>query len=146
MNAEEKERLGKDFKPKNMPTYSDMPLTYTYDRLSKKRKVRQRGFSVGRIHNVSPTSGDVFYLKMLLNNQHCCRKTSFKDMLTIDETFHESYQSVCRELGLLSDDQEWTLVLTEAAVTKMCPEIRSLYVVILMFCQPSDPKTLFDNL
>ena len=66
-------------------------------------------------------------------------------MLTIDETVHESYQSVCRQLGLLSDDQEWTFVLTEAAVTKMCPEIRSLYVVILMFCQPSDPKTLFDN-
>ena len=27
----------------------------------------------------------------------------------------------------------------------MCPEIRSLYVVILMFCQPSDAKTLFDT-
>ena len=66
-------------------------------------------------------------------------------MLNIDDTVHESYQSVCRQLGLLSDDQEWTLVLTEAAGTKMCPEIRSLYVVILMFCQPSDPKTLFDN-
>ena len=90
-------------------------------------------------------SGDVFYLRMLLHNQHCCGKTSFKDMLTIDETVHDSYQSVCRQLGLLSDDQEWTLVLTEAGRTKMCPEIRSLYVVILMFCQPSDPKALFDT-
>ena len=27
----------------------------------------------------------------------------------------------------------------------MCPEIRSLYVVILMFCQPADVKTLFDT-
>ena len=66
-------------------------------------------------------------------------------MLTIDETVHDSYQSVCHQLGLLSDDQEWTLVLTEAGETKMCPEIRSLYVVILMFCQPSDAKALFDT-
>ena len=89
--------------------------------------------------------GAVFYLRMLLHNEHCCGKTGFKDMLTIDGTVHDSYQSVCRQLGLLSDDQEWTLVLTEAGGTKMCPEIRSLYVVILMFCQPADPKALFDK-
>ena len=35
-NAEEKERLGTDFKPKNMPTYLDMPLTYTYEKANKK--------------------------------------------------------------------------------------------------------------
>ena len=125
-----------------MPTYLDMPLTYVYDKPNKKWHERKRGFCIGRINNVSPMSGDVFYLRMLLHNEQSCGKTSFKDMLTIDETVHESYQSVCRQLGLLSDDQEWTLVLTEAAVTKMCPEIRSLYIVILMFCQPLDPKTL----
>ena len=117
LNAEEKERLGTEFKPKNMPTYLDMPLYYVYDKPNKKWKQRQRGFCIGRIHNVSPLSGDVFYLRMLLHNQHCCGKTSFKDMLTIDVTVHESYQSVCCQLGLLSDDHEWTLLLTEAGVT-----------------------------
>ena len=27
----------------------------------------------------------------------------------------------------------------------MCAQIRALYIVILLFCQPSDPKQLFDD-
>ena len=57
----------------------------------------------------------------------------------------ETYQEVCRELGLLRDDREWQQVLEEAAVSKLCPQIRELYVVILMFCQPSNPRSLFDE-
>ena len=86
LNAEEKERLGTDFKPKNMPTYCNMTLYYVYDKPNKKWKQRKRGFCIGRIHSVSPLSGDVFYLRILLHNQHCCGKTSFKDMLTNDDT------------------------------------------------------------
>ena len=37
------------------------------------------------------------------------------------------------------------MVLTEAAVTQMCAQIRALYIVILLFCQPSNPSKLFDD-
>ena len=57
----------------------------------------------------------------------------------------ETYQEVCRELGLLRDDYEWHQVLEEAAGTKLCGQLRELYVVILMFCQPSNPRSLFDE-
>ena len=65
--------------------------------------------------------------------------------MTIEGHVCDSYQAVCREIGLLSDDQEWSIVLTEAAGTQLCSQIRALYVVIVMFCQPADPRTLFDE-
>ena len=57
----------------------------------------------------------------------------------------ETFQEVCRELGLLRDDQEWQKVLSEASSTRLCPQLRELYVVILMFCMPSNPRGLFDE-
>ena len=65
--------------------------------------------------------------------------------MEVDGEILESYQAVCRHLGLLSDDQEWSTVLTEAGGMQLCPQIRALYVVILLFCQPADPKKLFDD-
>ena len=52
---------------------------------------------------------------------------------------------MCRELGLLRDDQEWQKVLSEAAHTRLCPQLRELYIVILMFCLPANPRGLFDE-
>lgn len=143
LNAEEKEKCGTNFIPENMPKYVDMPGSYTFR--NKKWHIRKQGFSIGRVHTVNPLAGDVFYLRMLLHNEHSKGKTSYQDLLTIDGTTHDTYQSVCRQIGLLSDDQEWSLVLTEAGGTQMCPQIRALYIVILLFCQPSNPKILFED-
>ena len=46
-NAKEKERLGSNFKPINMPTYVEMPGKYTFNKPKKVWQVRQRGFSLG---------------------------------------------------------------------------------------------------
>ena len=57
----------------------------------------------------------------------------------------ENFKAVCVELGLLNDDQEWKRILESAAATQMCPQIRELFVIILMFCMPSNPVALFDE-
>ena len=142
-NAEEKERKGADFNQSDYPTYVDMPNTYVLK--NKQWKVREKGFSIGRVHTVNPLAGDVFYLRMLLHHNHCRGKTSFEDLLEVDGEPFETYQAVCRHLGLLSDDQEWSTVLADAGGTQLCPQIRALYVIILLYCQPADPKKLFDD-
>ena len=146
LNEEEKqrkERQGTSFIPQTLPKYVDMPATYVFR--DKQWNIRKKGFSIGRVPTVNPLAGDVFYLRMLLHHDHSRGKTSFQDMLTINGTKHDTYQSVCRQIGLLSDDQEWTMVLSEAAGTNMCPQIRALYIIIVVFCQPSNPKQLFDD-
>ena len=132
-----------------LPTYVDLPKKYRYDKTKKewiRRKAHSEDTVIGRIHSVNPVAGDVFYLRILLNNEHCRGKKSFIDLRTLPSgKVCESFKEVCRDIGLLRDDMEWRQVLEESSVTKMCPEIRELFVVILMFCQPSNPRELFEE-
>ena len=101
---------------------------------------------IGRIHSVNPLAGETFYIRILLHNDHCRGKTSFKDLLKLSNgQLCETYQEVCRELGLLRDDQEWRRVLEDCISTRLCPQIRELFVIILMFCQPANPRGLYDE-
>ena len=132
-----------------LPKYVDMPKKFRYDK-SKKKWIQRQPHSVntviGRIHSVNPLAGETFYLRVLLHHDHCKGKTSFQDLKKLDNgRICETYKEVCRELGLLKDDLEWNRVLDECAATKLCPQIREVYIVILMFCQPANPRALFDE-
>ena len=134
--------------PETLPKYVDMPEEYRYDKSKKEwvKRKRETGVVIGRVHSVNPVAGDVYYLRILLHNDHCKGKMSFQDLLTLPSGQKcQTFKEVCYELGLLADDQEWQRVLEESAATKMCPQIRELFVTILMFCQPSNPKGLFEE-
>ena len=141
------QQVGNGVAPIQLPRYVEMPKTHVYDRKKKEWRLRKRAdVVIGRVHSVNPISGEVYYLRMLLQDDHCRGKVSFEDMLTIDTGRQcETFKEVCVELGLLNDDREWQRVLEEAAATKMCPTIRELYVIILIFCRPSEPLALFNE-
>ena len=127
-------------------TYVDFPKKYVWDKKTKTWRKRKRASdTIGRVHSVHPVAGDVFYLRILLHHNHCKAKTSFEDLMSINGEQKDSYQDVCRELGLLQDDKEWDQVLTEGAVTQMCPALRELFITILLFCSPGNPTELFEN-
>ena len=132
-----------------LPTYVDMPKKFTFNKVRKEwlpRKSNTEDVTIGRIHSVNPLAGETFYLRILLHMDHCKGKTSFKDMLTLpDGRVCKTYQEVCSKLGLLADDKEWQMVLEEATNVGMCSQIRELFVIILMFCQPENPRELFDK-
>ena len=110
------------------------------------RKQKRGEKVIGRVHTVNPVAGDTYYLRMLLHDNHCVGKVSFEDLLKLPSgKLCETYKAVCFDLGLLKDDREWENVLNECAETKMCPQIREMYVIILIFCQPSDARALFET-
>ena len=57
----------------------------------------------------------------------------------------ETFQELCQKLGLLDGNQEWENVLEEAANSASSPQLRELFIIILMFCEPSNPRGLFDK-
>ena len=132
-----------------LPMYVDMPKGHIYDKSKKQWKIRKnkrKEAVIGRIHTVNPVAGETFYLRMLLHNSHSKGKTGYHDMLTLPSgRICETFKEVCLELGLLSDDMEWQRILEESAVTKMCPQIREMFATILLFCQPSNPRALFEE-
>jgi ATP-dependent DNA helicase PIF1 len=139
-----KEHQGTDVQPDLKLTYQDFPERFKYEKHMWSER-QKHSDTIGRIVSLHPSTGDVFYLRMLLCNDHCIGKTSFKDIRTINNQVFDSYKIVCAELGLLQDDNEWDEALTAAAETQMCPQIRELFVEILLFCAPIDPLRLFSN-
>ena len=105
--------------PETNVSYVDFPEFFTWK--NKKWNPRKRGPSdtIGRVHIVNPAAGDVYYLRMLLHRDHCKGKTSFEELRTVDGNLMESFQEVCRALGLLQDDGEWDEALHEGALTCM---------------------------
>ena len=100
---------------------------------------------IGRVHTVHPLNGDELYLRILRHHDHCKGTPNFGELLTVNNIIHASYEAVRRTLGLLQDDEEWNTVFQEAALSKLCPRITSLFATILLFCQPSIPLLLFNN-
>ena len=130
--------------PDTNTRYVDFPKKFVWK--DKQWKPRKSAFdTIGRVHSVNPAAGDVFYLRMLLHNDHCMDKISFEDLRTVDDMICETFQEACRLLGLLQDDKEWDEVLTEGSLTKLCPALRELFTTILLFSMPSNPRELFDK-
>ena len=136
------------FDPQELPKYVEMPEEHRYDTKTKtwiKRKQKGRNV-IGRVHSIHPVAGEVFFLRTLLHDNHSKGKVSFQDLMKLSNgRICETFKEVCNELGLLSNDTEWQKVLEDSALTKMCPEIRELFVIILLFCLPTNPLTLFDD-
>ena len=132
--------------PASLPKYVDFPKSYVYAKKAWKPRKRGADGTIGRVHAVNPVAGDVYYLRILLHDNHCKGKKSFKDMMTLSNGRQcDTYKEVCCELGLLNDDREWHRALEEAALTNMCPQIRQLFVTILIWCMPSEPAKLFED-
>lgn len=122
-------------------TYMDFPRYFTWQPGPGKWKRRERGSVIGRMIDVHTSSGDVFYLRMILMRNRGA--TSFKDLRTVDGQVYESYKEACLALGLLKDDNQWHFAIEENSYSAMPHQIRALFVHILTNCPVSDPLTLW---
>ena len=59
--------------PDSWTTYVDMPKLHRYDKSKKKWLKRKQGIgnTIGRVHSINPIAGEVFYLRVLLHDNHC---------------------------------------------------------------------------
>ena len=104
---------------------------------------RQIGHTIGRTYYIHPNSGDLYYLRLLLN--HKKGATSFETLRTINNITYPTYQSACHALGLLGDDREWDDSILEASIWSTSNQLRQLFVIILLFCNVNDPIKFFDQ-
>jgi len=91
---------------------------------------------------VNPLDRDRFHLRLLLLNRRGSQ--SFQDIRTVDGVVHETYTAAAVALGLLEDDRAWRACLTESAALDTPRQLRYLFVTILVFCEPSNPLTLYE--
>ncbi|XP_020111449.1 uncharacterized protein LOC109726322 [Ananas comosus] len=124
-------------------TYAEFPTKWVWNAKDKIWTRRKQGNRIGRIVHIHPTSGELYYLRILLNVVKGAR--NYVDIRTIDGIEYPTYQSACHALGLLGDDREWDQALNEAANWASSDKLRQLFVTLLMFCQVADPTKLLET-
>ncbi|KAI9126198.1 hypothetical protein K1719_002619 [Acacia pycnantha] len=111
-------------------TYIEFLKHYVYQRNNRAWKRRNKGSSVGRITHVSPSSGELYYLRFLLTKVRGSR--SFDEIKTVDGFMHNNLKDACFARGLLDDDQEYISAIKEASVWASGHSLRKLFVSMLL--------------
>ena len=98
---------------------------------------------LGRVYTISPRQGECFYLRLLL---HYVRgPQSFSELKTVNGDLCSSFREACFKLGLLKDDSQYHLAMEEASVGNSPASLRSLFAVILTWCEPSSPLEIYEH-
>ena len=121
--------------------YQDFLHNFVWHKDTKTWTKRWKGFSIGHMFFVPPTAGECFYLRTLLCI--CWGPRSFIDLRTFQTVEYATFQDACQARGLLEDDGEWFLYLTEASQIQSGRSLRQLFTSVLLFCQVSAPENLW---
>ena len=123
--------------------YSEFPAKFVWKARKHIWTPRKRGFAVGRIHFVPPESGEIFYLRILLN--HLKGSTSFDEIKTIDGVKKDSFKEACFSLGLLEDDKKFIDRIIEASHWGTGTFLRYLFVALLVAKQITRPSVVWNK-
>ena len=104
--------------------YPDMQMHCTWDMTTKIWNIRKgEGGSVGRVYMISPSMGELFYLRLLLHHPSSIESTSFENVKTIQGMPHDTFRGACMPLGILDDDTERERAMEGATLSCMPSEI-----------------------
>lgn len=127
--------------------YRDFPEFFTWQRGKKAKfwqKRKQEGVKqIGRIVSAHLAEGEHYYLRVLLN--HVTGATSYKDLMTVDNEVLPSFREAAERRGLIEADDTLDDCLAEAETFQMPSALRRLFATILVFCEPSDVRGLWDK-
>ena len=101
------------------------------------------GKSICRIIYVHQCAGELYYLRLLVNEIKGAR--NYDELRTINEVVYPTYKEACFVLGILGDDSEWSNALRQAAQWATGTQLRQLFITIILFCEVGDKKALFDS-
>ncbi|XP_017217100.2 uncharacterized protein LOC108194658 [Daucus carota subsp. sativus] len=125
----------------NQYTYDQIPMHYVWNVSDHAWTVRKKGYQIGRLTYTPHSACEVWYLRLLLSRVKGPK--SFKCLRIVNGVVYPTFQEACRELGYLNDDDEWHELLKEAAKGGFPPQIRQLFVHVIVNCQVSDVNHLW---
>lgn len=123
--------------------YSKFPEHYVWDKRNKCWYERKKVKVIGRINGANHTEGKMYYLRLLLN--HVRGPTSFNYLLTVNGNICFTFNEVAQRKGLLDSDQSNFECLNEAMSFQMSYALRRLFATILVYCEPSDVRNLWNT-
>ena len=122
--------------------YQNYPSKMVWNPKTHTWTVRQRGHQIGRMYYAHPTTGERFYLRLLLTVVKGA--TSYEDLHSFEGILYPTFREACIARDLLEDDNELHQCLLEGHHMQTGRQLRSLFVSILKDCAPADPRALWD--
>nr|XP_043616040.1 uncharacterized protein LOC122587953 [Erigeron canadensis] len=125
---------------------NEQPVVYQQNQQLKKiskRKWTKRNQqpALGRLIHASPKSGQLYYLRILLNKVK--GPTSYDDIKRVNGTLHETFKDACYALGLLDDDREYIASIKETYEWATASYCRSLFVMLVTSDTLCNPDHVF---
>ena len=133
--------------------YSEVPAYFVWKNNRFQRRKRgkdveawpgvKKDNALGRVYTIHPNNTECYHLRILLHEVR--GPTSFSHLKTVNGVLHSTYQSACQALGLLEDDKHWDNTLKEGVLCDSPYKLRELFTVMLVFCQLSNPISLWEK-
>ncbi|KAI9079534.1 hypothetical protein K1719_038506 [Acacia pycnantha] len=94
-------------------TYSQFPNYFTFVREKRFWKIRERGFSVGRMGHCTPLKENYIIFISLLTRVRGAK--NYEDIESINTVVFPTFREACFALGLLDDDKDYIDAIKEAS-------------------------------
>ncbi|KAI9096844.1 hypothetical protein K1719_025827 [Acacia pycnantha] len=123
-------------------TYSQFPNYFTFVREKRFWKIRERGFSVGRMGHCTPAQGELYYLR------HCLQEFVGQRIMKTSKLLYCSFSNIreaCFALGLLDDDKEYIDAIKEASSWASGNYLRHFFTSMLLSHCLSQPAIVWEQ-
>ncbi|XP_047953329.1 uncharacterized protein LOC125199313, partial [Salvia hispanica] len=135
MDANKKYLQGRDL------IYSEFPTKFVWKEGCW--QLRKKKFAIGRLFHIAPGSGELYYLRCMLNIVRGA--TSYEEIRTVNGIQHATFRDACFALGLLDDDKEYIDGIIEASFWASTDCLRKLFVTLLSSESISRPNFVWDS-
>ncbi|XP_074288486.1 uncharacterized protein LOC141613642 [Silene latifolia] len=123
--------------------YSQFPTKFVWKQEERAWHPRKSGFALGRMNNVSPNCGELYYMRTLLN--FVKGPKSYEDLRWFDDVLHPTFRGACYARGLLGDDKEYIDAIEETSRWGSGSYLRNLFVTLLLSATIAMPSKVWEK-
>lgn len=121
-------------------TYVKILAYLVWDHTLKIWTKMKSGVSIGIIVTINPSSGDLYYLRILINVVRGPK--SFEEIRTVGDHIYPDFKSACYARGLMDSDAEWHASMDETNRWATPFQLRHMFVTLLIYCEVGNPLQL----
>ena len=114
--------------------YFEVTHWYTWKKRWERRLRGGKNAQLGRISQISPKAGELFYLRLLLIYR--TGPKSFEYLRTIGGVLRESFIAAASSMGIMDKDQYSVKAMEDVVHSRTANRLRRLFAVILLHCEP----------
>ncbi|XP_058742091.1 uncharacterized protein LOC131614535 [Vicia villosa] len=123
--------------------YGQFVSRFVYEKKSRTWKPRKKGFTIGRLIWVPPTTGELFYLRLMLTVVK--GPLTYEEIRKVDDTQFDTFRDACFAMGFLEDDREYIGAIREASEWGSGHFLRKLFVVMLLSSAVNRPAHVWNE-